>query len=237
MCWQSFREQHVKAAKHIKVANAIAKKQGSVGEDAEAVAIAPLAVAGEAGEVVAGSAVAGEAGAVAAGSAVAEEAEQYVVWYEDAGVSEDDGFGPPCPEPKGLAGPLGPLREHPASASNPRPKKRNIQFVVVIEGPKKEYLSEDQEDINAIMRHTAFKHIAQKHPLPITKDAECGIQEPFNSGQCVTNLANRGTYISGIHFFRRGLSRGPTPAIHLPQRAEELGDWMFKEGVIPSSRP
>ena len=61
-----FKEQHIKAAKGTKVANAMAKKQGSVGQDEEAVAIA-----WGAGEVVAGTAVAGEAGEVAAGSAVA----------------------------------------------------------------------------------------------------------------------------------------------------------------------
>ena len=69
-----FSKQHIKAAKGTKVANAMAKKQGSVGEDDEAVATASLAVAGEAGEVVAGSAVAGDAGEVVAGSAVACEA-------------------------------------------------------------------------------------------------------------------------------------------------------------------
>jgi hypothetical protein len=63
-----FEEQPVKAAKGTKAANAMANKQGSVEEDEEAMAIASLAVAGEAGEVAAGSAVAGEA-------------EQYVVWY------------------------------------------------------------------------------------------------------------------------------------------------------------
>ena len=77
-------------------------KQGSVGDDEEAVAIA---VAGEAGAVAAGSAVAGEAREVAAGSAVAGEAEPYVVWQNDADI-EDDGFCPPCPEPKGLAEPI-----------------------------------------------------------------------------------------------------------------------------------
>ena len=88
-----FREQHIKAAKDTNAANTMAKKQGSVGEDEEAIATASLAIAMEEGEV-------------AAGSAVAREAEQYVVWYADAGVSEDDGFGPPCPEAKGLAEPL-----------------------------------------------------------------------------------------------------------------------------------
>ena len=103
----------------------MAKKQGSVGEDKEAVAIAYLAVAEEAGEVAAGSAVAGEAGAVVAGSAVAGEAGEvvagsavarqakpYVLWYADASVSEDDGFGP-RPEPNGLAEPLGAPLEDP----------------------------------------------------------------------------------------------------------------------------
>ena len=68
-----------------------------------------------------------------------------------------------------------------------------IHIVVAIEGPSKEYLSDAQEYINVIMRYKAFKHIAQEEPLPITKDAECGIQEPFNSGECVTALARRGT--------------------------------------------
>ena len=61
----------------------MAKKQGSVGEDEEAVAIASLTVAGEAGEVVAGSADAGEAGGVAASPAVAGEAELYVLLNKD----------------------------------------------------------------------------------------------------------------------------------------------------------
>ena len=56
-----FREQHIKAAKDTKVANAMAEKQGSVGEDEYAVAIAVLAVASQAGAVAAGSEDAGEA--------------------------------------------------------------------------------------------------------------------------------------------------------------------------------
>ena len=55
---------------------------------------------------------------------------------------------------------------------NPNPKKRRLQFPVSTEGPNKEYLSEVQEDINAIMRHKAFKHLAQEDPFPITKDGE-----------------------------------------------------------------
>ena len=82
-----FSEQQIKAAKNTKAANSMAKKQGSVGEDEEAVAIAGLAAAEEAGEVAAGSAVAGEA-------------EQDVVRSEDAPALEDDGFGPPPQEPK-----------------------------------------------------------------------------------------------------------------------------------------
>ena len=117
---------------------------GSIGEDKGAIAIAALASAREAEEV-------------AAGSAVAKEAEQYAVWYEDAGVSEDDGFGPPCPEPKGLAEPLGPPLEDPTYPSNPSPKKRRIQLVVAIEGPNQEYFSEVQEYINVIMRHKALQ--------------------------------------------------------------------------------
>ena len=50
------------------------------------------------------------------------------------------------------------------------------------------------------MRHKAFNYIAQEDPLPITKDAECGIQDPFNTGQCLTALARRGTYISGFNY-------------------------------------
>ena len=85
------REQHIKAAKGTKAANAMAKQQCSVGEDEEAIAIASLAVAREARAIAAGSAVASEATEVAAGSAtardakevaagsaVAREAEQYV---------------------------------------------------------------------------------------------------------------------------------------------------------------
>ena len=242
-----FRKQEIKAAKDTKAVNSIAKKQGSesVGGD-EAVAIAGLAagsaVAGEAGEVAAGSAVA-EAGEVPAGSAVAGEAEQDVFWLKDAPVpEEDDGFGPALP-PQGSAEPLLPGAlplEHPTSASPPRPKKQRIQFAVAvpIEGPNKEYLSEVQDDINVIMRHKAFKHIAQEEPLPITKDAACGIQEPFNSGQCVTALDQRGTYMCGFNFFWLDLLRSPSPGIPLSRRrVKELGDWMFKEGITPSRRP
>ena len=53
-----FREQQIKAAKDTKAARAMANKQGSTGEDDEAIAIASLAVSGDAGEVAAGSAVA-----------------------------------------------------------------------------------------------------------------------------------------------------------------------------------
>ena len=98
-----FKEQQIKAAKDTKAAHAKAKQQGSTGEDDGAIAIASLAVAGEAREVAAGSAVAREAREVAAGSAIAREAEQYAVWYKDADI-EDDGFGPPCPEPNRLGG-------------------------------------------------------------------------------------------------------------------------------------
>ena len=102
-----YREQQIKAAKETKAENAMTKKQGSVGKDEGAVPIAPLAVAGEAGEVAAGSAVAGEAGGVPADSMVAREAEQDVVRSVDADI-EDDGVGPTCPEPNGLVEHLGP---------------------------------------------------------------------------------------------------------------------------------
>ena len=110
------------------------------------------------------------------------EAEHDVVGSEDAPVLEDDGFGPPPKEPKGLAEPLHPggcPLEDPTSASNPGPKQQRTQFAVAIEGPNTECLSEVQEDTNVIMRHKAFKHIAQEEPLPITKDAACGIQAPI----------------------------------------------------------
>jgi len=61
------------------------------------------------------------------------------VWYADADI-EDDGFGPPCPEPKGLAEPLGSPLADPTYARNPSPKKRRIQFDVAIEGPSNECL-------------------------------------------------------------------------------------------------
>ena len=131
---------------------------------------------------------------------------------------------------------MDPPLEDPTLASNPGPNKERIQFVVAMEGPNKEYFSEVQEDV--IMRHKACKHIAQEGPLPIKKDAECCIQEPFNIGECVTALARRGAYISGFNFFWLDLLRSPTPGIPLSrQRVKELGDWMFKEGIIPSRRP
>ena len=78
----------------------------------------------------------------------------------------------------------------------------------------------------------AFKHIAQDDPLPISKDAERGIHEPFNSGQRDTALARRGTYISGFNFFWLDLLRSPTPGIPLSrQMVKELRDWMIKECI------
>ena len=93
-------------------------------------------------------------------------------WLKAAPVpEEDDGIGPALP-PQGSAEPLLPRAlplAHPTSESPPGPKKQRIQFAVAvpIEGPNKEYLSDVQDDINVIMRHKAFKHIAQEEPLPI----------------------------------------------------------------------
>ena len=76
--------------------------------------------------------------------------------------------------------------------------------------------------------------IAQEEPLPITKEAACGIQEPFNSGQCFAALDQRGTYMCGFNFFWLDLLRSPSPGIPLSRRrVKELGDWMFKEGITP----
>ena len=59
--------------------------------------------------------------------------------------------------------------------------------------------------------------------MPITKDAECDIQEPFNSGQRVTALAKRGAYTSRFNFFWLDLLRSPTPGIPLSrQRVKAL---------------
>ena len=70
--------------------------------------------------------------------------------------------------------------------------------------------------------------------MPITQDAECGIQEPFNSGQCVPALARRGTYISGFNLFWLDLLRSLAPSIPLArQRAKLFWDWMFKAGITP----
>ena len=91
-----------------------------------------------------------------------------------------------------------------------------------------------KKDINVIMRHKAVNHNAQEDPLPITQDVECGIQEPFNIGQCITALARRGTYLSGYNFFWLDLLWSPTPRIPLSrQRAKEFGDLLAKEGIIP----
>ncbi|MFM7983610.1 MAG: hypothetical protein ACKPKO_30220, partial [Candidatus Fonsibacter sp.] len=56
-----FREQHIAAADDLKVAVASSKKQGSVGDDGDAIIseIVARAGAGEPGDVVADSAVAG----------------------------------------------------------------------------------------------------------------------------------------------------------------------------------
>ena len=62
------REQQIKAAKGTKAANAMAKKQGLVGEDKEAVAIASLAAAEPAATSPAALATAREAIAIASSS-------------------------------------------------------------------------------------------------------------------------------------------------------------------------
>ena len=88
------------------------------------------------------------------------------------------------------------------------------------------------------MRHKAFKNTAQEYPLPIKKDADCGIQEPFNSGQCVTALAKRGAYMSGFNFFWLDLLRSPTPGIPLSrQRVKGLGGWMCMKSISPLNKP
>ena len=183
-----FRAQHIKAAKDTKAAHAMAKKQGSVGEHGEAVAIASLACAGEAGGVAAGSAVASEAGEVDAGSAVAEEAgevaavsavareaEQYAVWYKYADI-EDDGVGPPCPEPKGLVEPLGPHLNIRYRRAIPSPIRGGSSLLLPLRARARSTCPKCKKASMSSCAPKPFKHIDQKDPLPITKDAECGIQ-------------------------------------------------------------
>ena len=54
---------------------------------------------------------------------------------------------------------------------------------MVIDCPNKEYASEVQYELGRILQCEVFKGIAQDDPLPINKDAECGIKELFYSVQ------------------------------------------------------
>jgi hypothetical protein len=109
---------------------------------------------------------------------------------------------------------------------------------VVIEGPNKDYFAEVQDDINVILRYSAFKDILQADPMPIREQAECGIQEPFDEAKCATALRQRGTYISGCNFFWLDLVRSISPGIPLSRdRVQELADWMFKDGPVPLKKP
>ena len=120
-----------------------------------------------------------------------------------------------------------------ATGRPPKPPKS-----IVIDGPNKEYLSEVQDDISTILHSKAFKDIAQEDPLPISKDAECGIQEPFDAEQCKTALSRRGTYIAGFNFFWLDLLRSPTPGIPLSrERVRELANFMFQDGPTALKKP
>ena len=119
-----------------------------------------------------------------------------------------------------------------AAAAPPAKKPR----VTLAEGPNRQYLSEVQDDFNTVLCCKAFKDIVQAMPIR-REDAECGIQEPFNSGMCRTALCKRGTYISGFNFFWLDLCRSITPGIPLSrQRVRELADWMFKDGPVPLTK-
>ena len=116
-----------------------------------------------------------------------------------------------------------------AAAAPPAKKPR----VTLAEGPNRQYLSEVQDDFNTVLCCKAFKDIVQAMPIR-REDAECGIQEPFNSGMCRTALCKRGTYISGFNFFWLDHCRPITPGIPLSrQGVRELADWMFKDGPVP----
>jgi len=126
----------------------------------------------------------------------------------------------------------------PASAKPPPGKPHKPLKSIVIDGPNKDYLSEVQDDISTILRSKLFKDIAQEDPLPISKDAECGIQEPFDAEQCKTALSRRGTYIAGFNFFWLDLLRSLTPGIPLSrERVWELANFMFQDGPTALKKP
>ena len=160
---------------------------------------------------------------------------------EDAAGSDVSGEAAPAAgsEPEEAASPKGPAvafeQEVPSKAAAAAPPAKKPR-VTLAEGPNRQYLSEVQDDLNTVLCCKAFKDIVQAMPIR-REDAECGIQEPFNSGMCRTALCKRGTYISGFNFFWLDLCRSITPGIPLSrQRVRELADWMFKDGLVPLTK-
>jgi len=255
-----FREAEIKAAKTVKAAAAQAKAMKAGGQDAgdeqteaegaagadfsaEAAATAADATLDASGKAEAEAELA--AGAEASAEAVpkteaeAELAPGAELSAEAAAKEEHEADT----ELSGREVPPGAMTkgEHvskKAGPPRPPPSKPGKFKAVVIDGPNKEYLSEVQDDISTILSCKTFRDIATEDPLPISKDAECGIQEPFDSEQCKIALKRRGVYISGFNFFWLDFLRSPTPGIPLSrERVRELANYMFQDGPVALKKP
>ena len=174
-----------------------------------------------------------------------EEIEEHARESPTAGPAEDKDATPApvavgmpvslAPEPAGGAGTSASdkqklPKEAGTSASGepqlpkPNPNEQKVakkQRTDVEPGPNRDYLSAVQADLNTVLQCKAYKGVAQAEPLPICKDAECGIQEPFDSRNCATALHKRGVYNSGCNFFWLDLLRSPTPGIPLSRKRVE----------------
>ena len=217
---EEFREAEIKAAKGAKAAAAKAKAMKAAAQESPDAGSEGAGGSAAEGEHVAGADVSAEAvDSELSGVAAAEAKHVAGAEVSAEAVTKAD---------------------HVAEARVPKTTAKKPKFpqAVVIDGPNKEYLSEVQDDISTILQCKAFKGIAQEDPLPISKDAECGIQEPFQSEQCETALRRRGTYIAGLNFFWLDLLRSPTPGIPLSrERVRELADYMFHDGPAALKKP
>jgi hypothetical protein len=247
---EEFREAEMKAAKGAKAAAAKAKamkaaaqespdaRSEGAGGSAEAEHVAGADVSAEAAD----SELSGMAAAEAEHDAGAEVPAEAAAKAEPDADPELSGKAAKAEHVAGLevSAEAVTKADHVAEARGPKPTAKKPKFpqAVVIDGPNKEYLSEVQDDISTILQCKVFKGIAQEDPLPISKDSECGIQEPFKSEQCETALRKRGTYISGFNFFWLDLLRSPTPGIPLSrERVRALADYMFHDGPAALKKP
>ena len=156
----------------------------------------------------------------------AVEAAEAEIEDDDAAGSDVSGEAALAAGSEEAASPKGPAvafeQEVPSKAAAAAPPAKKPR-VTPPEGPNRQYLSEVQDDLNTVLCCKAFKDIVQADPMPIREDAECGIQEPFNSTMCRTALCKRGTYISGFNFFWLDFA-GPSPqASRCPARGS--GSW------------